>query len=285
MGRLFRDATRPAGPFLGSRSEEGDAVLGGLFSKMFSSAARDMVSIPVFLLYIKISLTVKVFLTFICSCGGRYAGDFIAALTLLPSVIYIMVVVIGNGVKTNMTITNTFDLIHFHSMPKDTGRVYSVFVTVNANLITNVKCLKFTMMFTLVLKITFLVYGLAGVNSSGSTSHRESLEVAVPRSLSCAGVFSSLLGGCAAGCGVLSTGAAGVNDVFGLACRIALEGPDLRGRFVSTLEYEGNGLRVVLSTRRTAIGRLWGGRLNYVTFNVYGYGFYELFGFQRASDQ
>ncbi len=216
-----------------------------------------MVDIASFLLYLKFSLILKLVVTFKCVCHAHCAGDFIMALTLLPTIIYVMVVLMGNGINANITITNTFDLMHFHSMPKATGRVYALFLTVNAKLVYNVKCLNFTILFAMVLYVVFIICAELSFNSGGGTTAFGALSIAVPRSLSCARVFSSVFGRCASRFSLAQIGAAGVNDLFGLACGVALGSCAGRGRVLSGVHRHGKGLRVDISGRRAAVDRLW----------------------------
>jgi len=112
---------------------------------------------------------------------GRYSQNFALTLVMIPSIIAIIILLVGSNVARAFSLAGAFSIIRFRSEAGDPKDIAYVFFTMAAGLACGVGFFGYAILFTIVLCIFLVILGK--VNFGAKKSSYKLLKVVIPEDL------------------------------------------------------------------------------------------------------
>ncbi len=160
-----------------SSTTEGDTLT--LVSMLFSLGTALLLGLVVSLAYI---YTHK---------KEGYSSGFVITLIMLPAIIAIIIMLIGNNIARAFSLAGAFSLIRFRSAPGDPKDIAYVFFTLAVGLGCGMGYLAYSALFAIILCLVMIV--LNQINFAKSKTSIMQLKINVPENLNFQGLFDDIL--------------------------------------------------------------------------------------------
>ncbi|WP_166239856.1 DUF4956 domain-containing protein [Paenibacillus turpanensis] len=157
-----------------------------MLESIFSSTTTDVqLTLTHALLTILISFTLGAIISFTymkTSGGTGYSQNFMLTMVVLPAIVAIIVLMIGNNIARAFSLAGAFSIIRFRSAPGDPKDIAYVLFTMAAGLACGVGSFDYAVLFTISLCV--LMFILKAVNFGAKKAAQKTLKVTIPESLS-----------------------------------------------------------------------------------------------------
>ena len=120
-----------------------------------------------------------------------YAHSFPVTLIMLPAIIAVIILLVGNNVARAFSLAGAFSLIRFRSAPSDPKYIAYVFFTLGVGLACGMGYLGYAVLFAVILCAMMAI--LQSVHFGQPKTARMTLKVTVPENLNFHGLFDDLL--------------------------------------------------------------------------------------------
>lgn len=120
-----------------------------------------------------------------------YTSSFIIALIMLPAIIAMIILLVGNNVARAFSLAGAFSLIRFRSAPGNSKDIAYVFFTLGVGLACGMGYIAYAALFALIMCLAMLV--LTKVRFGSSRNHPMSLKIVIPENMQYDGVFDGVL--------------------------------------------------------------------------------------------
>lgn len=121
----------------------------------------------------------------------RFGSNFSITLIMLPVIIAIIILLVGNNVARAFSLAGAFSIIRFRSAPGDPKDIAYIFFTLAVGLACGMGYIGYSILFTFVLCLLMLV--LEKINFRLNKEKTMQLKIVVPEDLNFEGVFDSIL--------------------------------------------------------------------------------------------
>lgn len=92
-------------------------MLNNLFSGVFDSTTQSVISVPMFLLCVGVSLAIGIFLALVYSYKNQCTKSFVTTLALLPSIVCVVIMMVNGNIGAGVAVAGAFSLVRFRSVP------------------------------------------------------------------------------------------------------------------------------------------------------------------------
>ena len=117
---------------------------------------------------------------------GSYTKDFAIALTILPAVVAIVIILVGS----NVSIAGAFALVRFRSIPGNSKDIAVVFLTMAIGLATGLGYIAFGVMGTVLIVLVIVILSVSGFGEN--KSEEKLLRILIPESLNYKDTFKDI---------------------------------------------------------------------------------------------
>ena len=121
----------------------------------------------------------------------RFGSNFSITLIMLPVIIAIIILLVGNNVARAFSLAGAFSIIRFRSAPGDPKDISYIFFTLAVGLACGMGYIGYSILFTCVLCGVMLI--LEKINFGINKQKTMELKIVVPEDLNFEGVFDSIL--------------------------------------------------------------------------------------------
>ena len=122
---------------------------------------------------------------------GSYTKDFAIALTILPAVVAIVIILVGSNVARAFSIAGAFALVRFRSIPGNSKDIAVVFLTMAIGLATGLGYIAFGVMGTVLIVLVIVILSVSGFGEN--KSEEKLLRILIPESLNYKDIFDKYL--------------------------------------------------------------------------------------------
>lgn len=168
-------------------------MLNNLFSGVFDSATQSVISVPMFLLCVGVSLAIGIFLALVYSYKNQCTKSFVTTLALLPSIVCVVIMMVNGNIGAGVAVAGAFSLVRFRSVPGSAKEICSIFMAMGTGLVAGMGYLGFAVVFALILGVAFLICNLTNIGLSKSADRERSLRITIPEDLDYTNMFDDLL--------------------------------------------------------------------------------------------
>ncbi|WP_169081318.1 DUF4956 domain-containing protein [Paenibacillus sp. PL91] len=130
---------------------------------------------------IAIALGVIISFTYMKTSPTSYSQNFTLTMIILPTIVAIIILLIGSNIARAFSLAGAFSIIRFRSAPGDPKDIAYVLFTMAAGLACGVGAFGYAVLFTLIL--CALMFILSKTNFGARKSAQKLLKVTIPESL------------------------------------------------------------------------------------------------------
>lgn len=128
---------------------------------------------------------------YMCTQKKRsYTKDFAIALTILPAVVAIVIILVGSNVARAFSIAGAFALVRFRSIPGNSKDIAVVFLTMAIGLATGLGYIAFGVMGTVLIVLVIVILSVSGFGEN--KSEEKLLRILIPESLNYKDTFKDI---------------------------------------------------------------------------------------------
>ena len=228
-------------------------MLENLFKGLFDSASTTVIAPVTFLLCVGAALAIGGMIAFAASRAGRFHASFLTALTVLPALTAVTIMMVNGNVGAGVATAGAFSLVRFRSAAGSAKEIAMIFLSMVAGVIAGMGYLAYALLFAVVLSAVFMAMGRMDPSRDG---RQKVLRVTIPEDLDYDGVFDSALDAACEKRSLDSVRTAGMGALYRLTWSVTLRPGISEKAFIDRLRCLNGNLEVSLSRQATTESEL-----------------------------
>lgn len=173
-----------------------------------------------------------------------YTSGFIIALIMLPAIIAMIILLIGNNVARAFSLAGAFSLIRFRSAPGNSKDIAYVFFTLGVGLACGMGYIGYAFLFAVILCLVMVILTKVGFGSRRSQSMN--LKIVLPEHMDYDGVFEEVLNDYTTTHRLSKVKTTEFGSLYELTYEITLKNMSESKKFIDKLRCLNGNLNVVL---------------------------------------
>ena len=230
--------------------------LNQLFRGLFDNELTVLINITDFLLCIGVSLVVGILLTLCYMYRTRYTKSFVVTLALLPSVVCVVIMMVNGNVGAGVAVAGAFSLVRFRSVPGTAKEICTLFLAMGAGLIAGMGYLAFSLLFTIILCIFFLLYNRLDLGSKKNAALYKTISVTIPEDLDYSNIFDDIFAEFTTSHELMRVKTTNMGSLFRLTYNITLRDVAKEKEMIDRLRCKNGNLEITVSRQDTSVTEL-----------------------------
>ena len=183
---------------------------------------------------------------------NSFNSGFSTTLIMLPIIISIIILLVGNNVARAFSLAGAFSIIRFRSAPGDPKDIAYIFFTLAIGLTCGMGYVTYAVLFTLILSAVMI--GLHITKFTEPKNKNMQLKITIPEDLNYEGVFEEVLGNYTNSYNIQRVRTRDFGSLFELTYTISLK-PDINQKsFIDELRCRNGNLNISLTLASSAYG-------------------------------
>lgn len=174
-----------------------------------------------------------------------YSQNFALTLVLIPSVIAIIILLIGSNVARAFSLAGAFSIIKFRSAPGDPKDIAYVLFTMAAGLACGAGLYGYAVLFTFTLCLLMLLLNV--INFGASKSSKKLLKIVIPENLDYEGAFDDLFKIYTNSAELKKVRTTDLGSLYELVYTITMDNKISQKEFLDALRCRNGNLNITLS--------------------------------------
>ena len=165
-----------------------------MFESLLTSSTSDTITLAGTLAVIGTSLVLGLFISLVYMLTHKkegYSAGFTTALIMLPAIISIIILLVGNNVARAFSLAGAFSLIRFRSAPGDPKDIAYIFFTLGVGLACGMGYIGYAVLFAIILCVVMIILDM--VDFAKPKNSTMVLKITVPENLNFQGLFDDVL--------------------------------------------------------------------------------------------
>lgn len=223
----------------------------GLFENMTST-----ITLTDFLLCIGTSLVIGLVLALSYMFKSRYTKSFIVTLSLLPSVVCVVIMMVNGNVGAGVAVAGAFSLVRFRSVPGNAKEITMLFLAMGAGLISGMGYVGFALLFTAIMCVACIAYNSMDFGAKRNAAIYKTLNITIPEDLDYTNVFESILQNYADRYELIKVKTTNMGSLFRLTYNLTLKNPEKEKEMIDALRCRNGNLEITVSRQETTTSEL-----------------------------
>jgi len=220
-----------------------------MFESIFSTTATGTtisLGSSILTMIVSFALGGLISLTYMKTCSkGDHSQNFSLTLVLVPTVIAIIILLIGSNVARAFSLAGAFSIIRFRSAPGDPKDIAYVFFTMAAGLACGVGYFGYAALFTIFL--CFLMFVLNALNFGVNKTSQKLLKITIPEDLDYEGAFDDVFTQFTTGYQLKKVRTTDLGSLYELVYTVTMDNKTNLKEFIDTLRCRNGNLNISLS--------------------------------------
>jgi len=170
--------------------------------------------------------------------------NFLITMVVLPSVISVVITMVGSNMAKAVSIVGVFALVRFRSVPGDSRDIFYVFLSMAAGIAVGMECYLTGLAMVLILGIVFVL--LSKISEKTIGKEVKHLKITVPENMNIKGVFDSTFEKYLADYKILSVRTTNMGTLFQLTYEVVAKKEMDEKLFLDELRVLNGNLNIVL---------------------------------------
>ena len=165
-----------------------------MLDTLFASTIGDTLTLPGMLTGFGAALVLGILISLVYLKTHKtegYSAGFVITLIMLPAIIAVIIMLIGNNVARAFSLAGAFSLVRFRSAPGDPKDIAYVFFTLGVGLACGLGFIAYAVIFAAVLCLAMLIVTYTHFAQQKSTNMQ--LKITIPENLNFQGLFDDVL--------------------------------------------------------------------------------------------
>lgn len=176
---------------------------------------------------------------------NNFYNDFSITLIMLPVIISIIILLVGNNVARAFSLAGAFSIIRFRSAPASTKEITYVFFTLAIGLTCGMGYIGYAVVFTSILSVLMLI--ISKIDSISNKSKIMTLKIIIPEDLNYDGVFDDIFDNYTTFYDVESIRTRDFGSLFELIYKIKLKNSSDKKSFLDEIRSRNGNLNITLT--------------------------------------
>ena len=175
-----------------------------------------------------------------------YTPSFIISLIMLPTIISIIILLVGNNVARAFSLAGAFSIIRFRSTPGDTKDISYIFFTLAVGLACGMGYVGYAVIFTIILCAVMII--LDSLKFAMPKSKAMVLKITVPEDLNFEGLFDEILNTNTTSWNMVRVRTRDFGALYELNYSIHLKNDVNQKKFIDSLRIRNSNLNISLTS-------------------------------------
>lgn len=175
-----------------------------------------------------------------------YVPSFTITLIMLPVIISIIILLVGNNVARAFSLAGAFSIIRFRSAPGDPKDISYIFFTLAVGLASGMGFIGYAVLFTIILCLLMIIIDVTKFASPKSKSLE--LKITVPENLNYEGVFEDILEKYTVNWNLARVRTRDFGSLFELSYRVSMKPEENTKKFIDELRCRNGNLNIILTS-------------------------------------
>ena len=211
---------------------------------MFNSILGSTLDFGSICLCLLTSIVLGIFIAFIHMKTSKYSKNFVITLSVLPTLVMIVMLMVNGNLGTSVAILGAFSLIRFRSIPGNSKKIASVFFAMAIGLATGMGQVLFALVITIIVGILLLILQKS---SFGNNFNEKLLKIMIPENLDYTTVFDDEMHKYCSKSSIDNVKTTNMGSMFEITYRISLLKDINEKEFIDSLRIKNGNLRVSIS--------------------------------------
>ncbi|MBQ6946729.1 MAG: DUF4956 domain-containing protein [Clostridia bacterium] len=222
-----------------------------LFKGIFDTDLTAVIGVGDFLLCLVVALLAGIMMCLAYMYRARYTKSFVLTLALLPAVVCVVIMMVNGNVGTGVAVAGAFSLVRFRSVPGTAKEICALFLAMGAGLIAGMGYLGYTVLFTLVMCLFFLLYNRLDFGTVKNAATFKVLTVTIPEDLNYSEIFDDIFAEFTTSHHLVRVKSTNLGSMFKVRYNVALRDPRREKEMIDALRTRNGNLEIVVSTQET----------------------------------
>lgn len=184
-------------------------------------------------------------ITYIKTCNkNSYSQNFSLTLILMPTVIAVIILLIGSNVARAFSLAGAFSIIKFRSAPGDPKDIAYVLFTMAAGLACGAGFFGYAILFTVFLCL--LMFALNTLNFGAKKSSQKLLKVTIPEDLDYEGAFDEIFAMYTTSFELKKIRTTNLGSLYELVYNVTMDNKINQKEFIDALRCRNGNLNITL---------------------------------------
>ncbi len=165
-----------------------------MLDTLFASTIGDTLTLPGMLTGFGAALVLGILISLVYLKTHKtegYSAGFVITLIMLPAIIAVIIMLIGNNVARAFSLAGAFSLVRFRSAPGDPKDIAYVFFTLGVGLACGLGFIAYALIFAAVLCLAMII--VTYTHFAQQKSSNMQLKITIPENLNFQGLFDDIL--------------------------------------------------------------------------------------------
>lgn len=165
-----------------------------MLDTLFASTIGDTLTLPGMLTGFGAALVLGILISLVYLKTHKtegYSAGFVITLIMLPAIIAVIIMLIGNNVARAFSLAGAFSLVRFRSAPGDPKDIAYVFFTLGVGLACGLGFIAYALIFAAVLCLAMII--VTYTHFAQQKSSNMQLKIIIPENLNFQGLFDDIL--------------------------------------------------------------------------------------------
>lgn len=229
-----------------------------MFKGLFDSELTDVIGVADFLICLGVSLVLGLVMAFAYMYRTRYTKSFAVALSLLPAVVCIVIMLVNGNVGAGVAVAGAFSLVRFRSAPGTAKEICALFFAMGAGLITGMGYLGYAVLFTVIMCAVFIIYNRIDFGSQKNSARYKVLTVIIPEDLDYSDIFDDIFAEYTSDSQLVRVKTTNMGSLFKLTYHVTLKDTEKEKEkeMIDKLRCRNGNLEISVSRQETAVTEL-----------------------------
>lgn len=179
--------------------------------------------------------------------GDGYSAGFTITLIMLPAIIAVIIMLVGNNVARAFSLAGAFSLIRFRSAPGDPKDIAYIFFTLAVGLGCGMGYIAYSVIFALIMCAVMII--LEYIQFAKPTTSSMQLKITIPENLNFEGLFDDLLDNSTSTWKLKHIKTSDFGTLFELVYFINLKQSTSQKKFIDDLRCRNGNLNISLTLK------------------------------------
>ena len=194
-----------------------------------------------------VSVLLGAVIGFTFSFKQKRTKGFILALTILPLIVQVVIMMVNGNIGTGVAVMGAFSLVRFRSVPGNAKDICGIFLAMAVGLATGSEQIVLACVFTAIVCVIVLIFTVAPIG--GTAAAMKELHITIPESLDYSEVFDDIFEKYTTHSELISTKTTGMGSLYKLSYDIKLKDVNDEKKMIDELRCRNGNLEITCAKK------------------------------------
>ena len=183
--------------------------------------------------------------------NDRYSHGFIMTVALLPPIVTVVILVVGNNIGAGIAVAGAFSLVKFRSAPGTAKEIAFVFLAMSSGLLVGAGYLGYAILFSVCVGIAYTIYNSIKLVKNDNRYATRMLRITIPEDLNYTGIFNDILDEYTSEYRLSRVKTTNMGSMFRLTYFIVMKDPNNEKAMIDAIRCRNGNLEISISDYQT----------------------------------